>query len=470
MSQIKNYIIGLEEDAAHTTQELLEGLGRFINEATISHPFNRVIFEPGCFSEIPHEMETMVVHVDSSEFPDFAIQFEVMMHKPALYLNSPRIRNAAGKFHCAHKRMRIVIRESNAVNHGQVKLELQFKVPLEGMTTSDLKAHLQDFIDLYGEWSRMFDELEDAACREKQRRLAAIEVKKRESKCTSTAMAELESLIGLAPVKAMVKQLISAQNNMALRQIAGLKTTQVSPHLVFSGNPGTGKTTVARLVGRIYKDLGLLSTGHVVEVERSSLVAEYIGQTAVKTQKKCEEALGGILFIDEAYSLSVQQGRDFGCEAIQTLLTFMENNRGKMAVIVAGYPQEMTQFLASNPGLRSRFDTEMYFPDYRPSEMEQIFHGMVESGDYVLDGSARILLQEVLATLSSKPGFANARDVRTLFQNVTLNQAARCDRSGFTAKTQLSRIIGADFRPLRSVSKSGATKSKPVDLVRFGYL
>ena len=160
------------------------------------------------------------------------------------------------------------------------------------------------------------------------------------------------------------------------REKQGLKTVPVSQHLVFSGNPGTGKTTVARILAQLYKEIGVLSSGHLVEVDRSGLVAGYVGQTAIKTQEKIDEAIGGVLFIDEAYTLVKEQSNDFGQEAIDTLLKAMEDNRRNLIVIVAGYTNEMNKFIESNPGLKSRFNKYIEFPDYSLCELEQIFTNM----------------------------------------------------------------------------------------------
>ena len=186
------------------------------------------------------------------------------------------------------------------------------------------------------------------------------------------AMEELNDLVGLEKLKKDVKELVELMKVQKMREERGMKTAKISKHLVFSGNPGTGKTTVARILASIYKQEGILSKGQLVEVDRSGLVAGFVGQTAIKTQEKIEEAMGGILFIDEAYAL-VKEGQDYGQEAIDTILKAMEDKRDDFVVIVAGYPDLMKTFIESNPGLRSRFNKYFYFDDYNAEELEKIF-------------------------------------------------------------------------------------------------
>ena len=237
---------------------------------------------------------------------------------------------------------------------------------------------------------------------------------------------QLNSLIGLRSVKEEVKRLTNFIRIQKQRDEAGLKTAGISYHCVFTGNPGTGKTTVARIVAGIYKELGILKKGHLVETDRSGLVAEYVGQTAVKTNKVIDSALDGVLFIDEAYSL-VGGANDFGSEAIATLLKRMEDNRDRLVVILAGYEDEMQGFIDSNPGLQSRFNRYIHFEDYSADELFSIFKMYVKRNDYVLDAAADVALRQRLekAVAEKDRNFGNARTVRNLFEKTLENQAMR---------------------------------------------
>lgn len=241
-------------------------------------------------------------------------------------------------------------------------------------------------------------------------------------------LGQLNRLTGLSSVKEDLNSLINLLKVHKIRAERNMPQTSVSLHMVFSGNPGTGKTTVARMLGKIYKAVGVLEKGHLIEVDRSGLVSGYVGQTAMKTQKVIESALGGVLFIDEAYALtSSTGGNDFGTEAVNTLLKAMEDNRDNLIVIVAGYTDLMQDFLDSNPGLRSRFNKQIIFNDYTPEELMSIFTGMCSNSFFKLteQASACALAFFEKRVEQKLPNFANGRDVRNYFEKALTNQANR---------------------------------------------
>ena len=269
---------------------------------------------------------------------------------------------------------------------------------------------------------------------------------------------ELDELIGLEDVKEEVRSLANFVKVQKMRQEKGLKTPKMSYHLVFTGSPGTGKTTVARIVARIYKDLGILKRGHTVETDRSGLVAEYMGQTAIKTNALVDSALNGVLFIDEAYALvpdASYSGGDYGQEAISTLLKRMEDDRDRLVVIIAGYPKEMQRFIDSNPGLKSRFNRYINFPDYTAEELYRIYLMYAKKNEYTLNQEAGVYLRERLEDVVEHKtrNFGNARYVRNVFEKSIQRQANRISRMKSPKENDLTEIKKDDLEGLLEIEK-----------------
>ncbi|MGB9678599.1 MAG: stage V sporulation protein K [Thermoanaerobacteraceae bacterium] len=272
------------------------------------------------------------------------------------------------------------------------------------------------------------------------------EYSKNDTDLRDEALKELNSLIGLTNVKQVINEVYALSLLQIKRKKEGLATDPIVLHMIFKGNPGTGKTTVARILGKLLKSIGVLEKGHLVEVERADLVGEYIGHTAHRVRENIKKSLGGILFVDEAYSLARGGEKDFGKEAIDTLVKEMEDNKNKFILILAGYKYEMEYFLNTNPGLRSRFPIHIDFPDYTVDELMQIADTMIKNRQYKLTETARKKLMKVLVYDENSRQIGNARLIRNIIEKAIRKHAVRTLNKKTITRDDLMTIDSIDIR------------------------
>lgn len=297
------------------------------------------------------------------------------------------------------------------------------------------------------DFAETVDAPEKKALRQDDEDVHSVDVKQLEKISLEQALADLQKLEGLECIKNQVKDWIDQIKVFKLRKERGMFVPDMSYHMVFTGNPGTGKTTVARIMAQVYRALGIISTGQLVEVARGDLVAGYVGQTAIKTQEVVKKAIGGVLFVDEAYSLSSGGDRDYGQEAIDTLIKLMEDNRNNLVVIVAGYNELMENFIDSNPGLKSRFKHYLNFSDYNGEQLYKIFCHMCNANQYFMgDGVKETMLRYFTELYERRNStFGNARDVRNLFEKIVTLQSRRLASSSILTDNEMQMITLSDL-------------------------
>ncbi|MCL4488606.1 MAG: AAA family ATPase [Chloroflexi bacterium] len=303
-----------------------------------------------------------------------------------------------------------------------------------------------------------------ASSQERERAVSHVTEAKEDNRPLEELLQELNSLVGLDAIKGEIGELVNFLKIQQMRKASGLPVVEVSLHSVFYGNPGTGKTTVARLMSAIYRALNILSKGHLIETDRAGLVAGYVGQTALKVTDVVKSALGGVLFIDEAYSLTSGSGMDYGGEAIATLLKLMEDHRDDLVVIVAGYTEKMDDFVNSNPGLRSRFTKFFHFDDYNPQQLTAIVRHLADKEGYAVSPEAAVKLQKAFeqAYANRDATFGNARLARNIFEEAISNQANRLVRMRQVSPQALQLIDVLDV-PARTEANSAPPRPGQIE-------
>lgn len=456
MNEGDGFIVEAQDEAEIRALTMLRGLGRVSNETGISNADDPSRFEPrgSADSPIHAEMELIWAHVISEDDAKFSLVLEVPVWEKCGNIEAHDLKEIIRTFNKLDPKFRVrnVEAESGVEKEIELRFEVQYKIALDLLELSELKSKIRRFMDIS---MNLLGTIYQTNQRGKllgfQASLGS-RVGKSAQPRRNVPLSEIEDLVGLEPVKKWVRRSVVDQGYSQHPEKTRPDEGNIASHLIFVGKPGTGKSTVAHSLARLYKDLCFLSNGHVVELFMSDVEARLLGRSEVKMREVCENAIGGVLFIEVASSRLEWLRQLLGDDEIPNLLTFMERHRNDLLVILAGDSPQMEYVFESYPRLRDLFKTELNFPDLGLFELQQLFDRLISHHEFVIEPWARELVISILSGLSTRPGFENARDVRVLFENIYLNLEARCDSQGLKSLSERRLILVEDVRPLVGIA------------------